>query len=122
MLPAGRYLSYVSTTDGVLSVAQSVAFVADAFVIKPSDATPGRGQTVTITVTTAERLSANPRVTVVQPGFAAWSVGTTKLSSTTYRATVKLKAGGAAGTVTFKSTGKDSAGAVQATRSAFPLH
>jgi flagellar hook assembly protein FlgD len=122
MLPAGRYLSYVSTTDGVLSVAQSVGFVADAFVIKPSDTTPGRGQTVTITVTTAEPLSANPRVTVVQPGFAAWSVGTTRLSSTTYRATVRLKAGGAAGPVTFKSTGKDSTGATQVTRSAFPLH
>ncbi len=31
MLPPGRYISYVSTTDGILTVAQSVAFEADAF-------------------------------------------------------------------------------------------
>ncbi|MDO8485458.1 MAG: FlgD immunoglobulin-like domain containing protein [Candidatus Limnocylindrales bacterium] len=121
MLPPGRYLSYVVARDGTLVAAQSIAFEADAFLIKPSDATPGRGQTITVTVTTAEPLSANPRVTVSQPGVTAWSVGTVKLSSTTYRATIKLKTGGT-GTVTFKATGKDVGGAAQSTRRAFPLH
>ncbi len=122
MLPPGRYLSYVVAGDGTLVVAQSVSFEADAFTIKPSDATPGRGQSITLTVTTAEPLTANPRVTISQPGVAAWSVGTVRLTSTTYRATIKLKVGGSTGTVAFKATGTDTAGAVQWTSRTYPLH
>lgn len=122
MLKPGKYLSYVTAVDGSLAVAQSVAVEVDAFLLKPSDATPGRGQTITVTVTTAEPLSAAPRVTVSQPGLTAWSVGTVKLSSTTYRATVTLKTGGGTGTVAFKATGKDTAGATQYTRRTYPLH
>lgn len=122
MLPAGRYLSYVTAGDGTVVVAQSVAVEADAFLVKPSDATPARGQTVTVTVTTAEPLVANPRITISQPGLTAWSVGTVKLSSTIYRATIRLKTGGRTGTVTFKASGTDAAGATQSTRRGFPLH
>lgn len=122
MLKPGKYLSYVTAVEGGMAVAQSVAVEADAFLLKPSDTTPGRGQTVTVTVTTAEPLSANPRVTVSQPGFAAWSVGTVKLSATTYRATVKLKSGGGTGTLAFKATGRDTGGATQYSRRTYPLH
>lgn len=122
MLPPGRYLSYVVASDGTLVAAQSVSFEADAFLVKPSDATPARGQTIKITVTSAEPLLANPRVTISQPGVAAWSVGTVKLSSTTYRATIKLKTGGGTGTVAFRATGKDAGGAAQATRRTFAIH
>ena len=122
MLPAGRYVSYVQASDGTLVAAEAVTFEADAFLVKPSDATPARGQSITVTVTTAEPLSANPRVTVSQPGVTAWSVATTKLSSTTYRATIKLRTGGQTGTVTFKATGTDVGGAAQGTRRGFALH
>ena len=122
MLPPGRYVSYVEATDGTLVAAQSVAFEADAFLVKPSDGTPGRGQRITVTLTTAEPLQANPRVTVSQPGLAAWSTPTVRLSSTTYRATIKLKAGGGTGTVKFKATGKDIGGVAQGTQRGFPLH
>jgi hypothetical protein len=121
MLRPGRYVSHVAASDGSVVAYQSVAFEADAFVVKPSDATPARGQTITVTVTTAELLKANPRVTVSQPGVAAWSVATTKLTSTTYRATIKLKAGHT-GTVTFKASGTDAHGAAQSSRRGFPLH
>ena len=46
MLPTGHYTSYVSATDGTLTATQSVAFDMEAFVMKPSDATPGRGQRI----------------------------------------------------------------------------
>lgn len=121
MLPPGRYLSHVVATDGTLVAAQSVAVEADAFLVKPSDATPARGQSITVTVTSAEPLGANPRVTISQPGLAAWSVATVRLSGTTWRATVKLKAG-STGLVTFKATGKDIAGSAQSTARGFPLH
>ena len=122
MLAPGRYVSHVAASDGTLVAYQSAAFEADAFLVKPSDATPARGQAISVTVTTAEPLSANPRVTISQPGIAAWSVATVKLSSTTYRAAIRLKTGGGTGTVTFKAAGKDARGAAQGTRRAFPLH
>ncbi len=122
MLPPGRYLSYVTASDGTVAVAQSVSFEADAFLIKPSDATPGRGQTITVNVTSAEPLSAGPRLSIYQPGATAWSATLSRVSDTSYRATIRLRTGGGAGTVSFKVTGVDVTGATQRTIRAFPLH
>ena len=122
MLPRGRYLSYVVATDGTLVAAQSVSFEADAFLIKPSDATPGRGQTITVTVTSAETLSASVRLSVYQPGVIAWSAALARVSGSTYRATIRLRTGGGSGTVSFKVTGTDVTGATQRTTRAYPLH
>ena len=120
MLPPGHYLSYVTASDGSVAVAQSVAFDADAFLVKPSDATPGRGQTITVTVTSAERLSASPRLSIYEPGVTAWGVTLKRVSGSTYRATIRLRTGGGAGTVSFKVTGVDVNGATQRTTRAFP--
>jgi len=122
MLPPGRYLSYVVASDGTFVAAQSIWFEADAFLIQPSDATPGRGQTITVTVTSAEPLSASPRLSVYQPGVTAWSAALTRVSGSTYRATIKLRTGGGSGTVSFKVTGVDVSGAAQRTTRAYPLH
>jgi hypothetical protein len=122
MLPPGRYLSYVTASDGSVTVAQSVSFEADAFLIKPGDATPGRGQTIMVTVTSAEPLSARPRLSIYEPGLAAWSATLSRVSGTTYRVTLRLRTGGGAGTVSFKVTGVDVAGATQRTTRAYPLH
>ena len=122
MLPPGRYLSYVTASDGSVVVAQSITFEADAFLIKPSDTTPGRGQTITVNVTSAEPLSASPRLSIYQPGLAAWSATLTRVSGTTYKATIRLRTGGGAGTVSFRVTGVDATGASQRTTRAFPLH
>ena len=122
MLPAGRYLSYVVATDGTLVAAQSVAVEADAFLIKPSDSTPGRGQTITLTVTSAEPLSARPRLSVYQPGVRASSPILTRVSASTYRATIRLRTDAGSGTVSFTVTGRDVAGATQGTTRTYPFH
>jgi flagellar hook assembly protein FlgD len=122
MLPPGRYLSYVTASDGSVVVAQSVAVEADAFLVKPSDATPGRGQTITIEVTSAEPLSTNPRLSVYEPGIAAWSATLKRVSANGYRVTLKMRTGGRVGTVTFRVTGVDATGATQRTTRAYPLH
>ena len=122
MLPPGRYTSFVSATDGTLTASQAVAFDADAFALKPSDTTPARGQSVTLSVTSAEPLSAKaPRAYIYEPGLAAWSVPLTKTGTYTYKATVVLKKGGSAGTLTIKVLGTDSKGQVQRTMRTFPL-
>jgi flagellar hook assembly protein FlgD len=120
-LAPGRYTSVVEATDGTILASESVSFVADAFDVKPSDTTPARGQRITVTLTTAGPLAANPRVSVYQPGRAAWSVPTVRLSSTSYRATVTLKTGHT-GTVTFKASGRDAGGTLQQTSRSYRLH
>ena len=121
MLPAGHYTSYVSASDGTLTASQAVSFEADAFLQRLTDTTPRRGQTVTIYVTSAEPLSATPRVYVYEPGLSSWSVALTKTGTYTYRATLAMKSGGASGTVKIKVLGKDSGGRTQRTIRSYAL-
>jgi flagellar hook assembly protein FlgD len=121
ILPPGRYTSVVEATDGAVVASESVAFVADAFLVKPSDTTPRRGQRITITLTSAAPLAANPRVSIYQPGVTAWGVSTVRLSSTTYQATIRLRSGHT-GTVTYKATGRDTAGVILRTSRSYRLH
>lgn len=122
MLSPGRYLSYVTASDGTVVVAQFVSFEADAFLIQPTDVTPARGQTITVNVTSAEPLSASPRLSIYQPGLAAWSATLSRVSGNSYRATIRLRTGGGTGAVSFKVTGVDATLATQRTTRAFPLH
>jgi flagellar hook assembly protein FlgD len=109
LVPRGTYYSVVSATDGTLSMTSRAWTVADGFRVTASDTTPNRGQSITITATTAEKLSRTPRVIVYQPGQKAWSVSLRKITTTTYRVTLRLKSGGA-GTVRFKVVGTDLGG------------
>ena len=121
MLPRGKYTSYVKATDGTLTIAQAVSFVMDAFVITPSDTTPGRGQSITVTAKSAETLAKAPTLWITQPGLTAWSVRMTKVGTNTYRATIRLKSS-RTGAVEFRVWGRDKNGGAQQTRTKFPLH
>ena len=122
MLPTGHYTSFVSATDGTLTATQSAAFDMDAFVMKPSDATPGRGQRISVTAVSSESLSTVPRVYIYQPGKAAWSVLMTKTATNTYKATFAIKTGGPSGTVQYKILAKDSKGLANRTIQSYRLH
>jgi flagellar hook assembly protein FlgD len=122
LLPRGRYTSFVSATDGTLVASQAVAFEADAFTITPSDTTPGRGQSITVTVVTAEPLAKAPTLWVYQPGVAAWSARTSKTGTYTYKVTIRMKTGGGSGPVSLKAWGQDTKGQAQATTRIFQLH
>ena len=122
MLPRGRYHSYVTATDGTLTATQSVWFDLEAFRFKLSDTTPGRGQSITVTVTSPETLSARPRMWIYQPGLARWTVLMTKTGTYTYKTTIRLKASGRAGTVALKVKGYDTKGGSQSTTVTYPIH
>ena len=122
MLPRGHYTSYVSATDGTLSAVQGAAFDMDAFVIKLNDSTPKRGQSITITATTAELLSKSPSLSIYQPRLARWSVRMSKVSGHTYRITIRLKSSGGTGKVTFRVKGIDTKGGSQSTYVSYALH
>jgi flagellar hook assembly protein FlgD len=122
MLPRGRYTAVITATDGTVTATGSLAFTLDAFIIKPSDATPARGQTIKVSVTSAEKLVRPPTLHVKQPGFADWYVRMTRTGTYTYKVTIRMKSSGGAGPVSFRVRGVDISGGVNSTTTVFPLH
>jgi flagellar hook assembly protein FlgD len=121
MLPPGIYSSVVTASDGSVTASQARAFEMNAFSIRPSTTSPRRGTRLTVTATTAERLSTATRLYVYQPGLAVWSVPMTKLDATRSKATITLKSGGRAGIVRFKVAAKDYDRRAQYTNRSFTL-
>jgi flagellar hook assembly protein FlgD len=121
MLPRGIFTSYVTASDGTVTISQSRAFEMNAFSIKPSTTTARRGSRITITARSAESLSTAARLYIYQPGKAVWSVAMSRVDPRTSRATITLKTGGSAGTVTFKVWARDADGRAQFTKRAMPL-
>ena len=95
--------------------------VADAFRITASDATPARGQKLTVTATTAEGLDTTPGLRVYQPGIGSWSVAMKRIDSRTWRITVTLK-GSATGPLRLRVSALDAGGAGQSSNLLLPLH
>ena len=122
MLPRGKYTASITATDGTLTATGSLAFTLDAFIIKPSDATPARGQSIRVSVTSAEKLVRPPALHIKQPGYADWYVRMTRTGTYTYKATIRMKSGRAAGPVSLRVRGVDIAGGVNSTTTVFPLH
>jgi flagellar hook assembly protein FlgD len=116
MLPGGGYTTVVTATDGAATITQSAAFKMNAFAIRLSTTTPRRGGRITVTATSAERLSTGMRLYVYQPGLAVWSVPMTRIDARHATVRVTLKTGGRAGSVIFKVWARDYDGRAQATR------
>ncbi len=122
-LPTGAYRSVVTLAgDGAPTIAGSVPFTMQAFVITMSDTTPARGQTITVYATSAESLSTTPRVHVYQPGLSRWSVAMTKVSTGKYRAKVTLKSAGGKGQLRLRVHAEDSGGRGQSTSRYVTIH
>jgi flagellar hook assembly protein FlgD len=120
-VPRGTYRSVVTATDGASTAAQQATVVADAFRITVSDTTPGRGQRIRVTATSAEALGALPRLRVDQPGVAAWSVTMKKVSAKVYRVTITLKRG-SVGTLRLRVAAPDQGGSRQSSTRSLPIH
>jgi hypothetical protein len=117
----GVYRSPVLATNGTVVSVQQATIVADAFWITPSDTTPSRGQSITVTAVSAEPLSSTPNLGVYDTGAASWVVPMTSIGSNTWKATVTMPTGVAPGTVRFKVQASDSGANVQFSNARFPL-
>jgi flagellar hook assembly protein FlgD len=121
MVPRGTYRTVVSATDGTYAATQKATVVADAFRIAVSDTTPGRGQRVTVTATSAEPLDRAPRLRIYQPGIAARSVTMRKIGTRVYRITVTLRSSHT-GTLKLRVSAPDDGGRAQSSYRSLPLH
>jgi hypothetical protein len=120
-LPGGAYVSSVRATDGTLAITQTVSVQMAPFAIKSSDATPARGQTVTIYATSGESLSKMPRLSVFQPGIGSWSVAMSHTTGRVYKATIRFKSS-STGQVKLRVGGYDLDGNYQKSYLYLPLH
>ncbi len=120
-VPRGTYRSVVTATDGTLSATQRVEVVAAAFKVVVSDTTPGRGQRLTVTATSAEPLDGSPKLRIYQPGISGWTVTMTKIGTRVYRARVTLKKS-STGTLRIRVKAPDRNGVKQATYRYLILH
>jgi flagellar hook assembly protein FlgD len=109
--PRGTYRLLVRASNGEQAATGVATVIADAYRTVTSTTSPARGSVFTITAVTAERLSTTPRVTVRQPGLAAWSVTMKKVGPTTWKASIRPKAGGKAGSMSLTIQAKDAKGA-----------
>jgi flagellar hook assembly protein FlgD len=119
-VPVGTYRQHLNATNGVQGTTMASSVLADAFRIAVSDTTPARRQKITITVTSAENLSANPRISIYQPGITVYHVSTYKVSTRVYRVTITLKSS-STGTLKIRAKGIDPAGKVQYSYLKLPL-
>ena len=98
--PRGSYRFVVRATNGAQSAAVSATVLADAFRVTTSTAIPGPRLALHRHGGHAPKACPpTPIITIRQPGLSAWKVTMTKVSSTTWKATIRPKTGGSAGTL-----------------------
>jgi flagellar hook assembly protein FlgD len=116
----GLYRTTVTSTTGAGVVTYRGSFWVGAFRMTPSKATFTRGMKVTVTIRSAEPLLRNPSLTVTQPGVAPYVLSTTRVTSTTYRATFTVRSG-STGSARLKAYGIDVNGQSQASYLTVPV-
>jgi flagellar hook assembly protein FlgD len=119
--PSGTYYSRVTATDGTTTVTQSAGVYVTAFRLILSDTTPKRGQLVSAIIVSTEPLRAPPKLTIMQPGRASWTVATIKTSTYGYKATFRFSSAGGAGTVKVRVSGYDTGRGYNSAGFSYPI-
>jgi hypothetical protein len=109
MVPTGWYYARLITESSISKTVQTRLVLLNAYTITPSTTTPAGGTTLTVTLRTAERLAAAPRVAFTQNGRAAVTKTATSLGGNTYRVTFAVVAG-ATGPAKIAVSGRDAGG------------
>lgn len=107
--PQGLYRIVVVATVGGRAETHTTSVRAAAFELKPSATIVRRSKKMTLTVITSEPLKGRPTLRVRQPGLVVYAVKLTRIGTSTYRATWKLRSAGRAGKLSLTVTGTDTA-------------
>ncbi|MEX2010976.1 MAG: glycosyl hydrolase family 18 protein [Chloroflexota bacterium] len=112
-VPRGWYRAVLTATSWVGTTTLTRLILVDAFSVTAAPVSPAGGQTLTLTLRSAEPLRAAPRVTFRQAGLAAVTRAATSQGGGRYvvRFTV---AAGAPGVATIAITARDAAGRTNA--------
>jgi PKD repeat protein len=107
--PRGVYRAVLTARSYLGTTTLTRYITVDAFGVGVSPASPTAGQTLTLTMRSAEPLRRAPSVTFRQNGLTAATRTATFVSGTTYRVSFPV-AGGSAGPATVTISGRDAAG------------
>jgi hypothetical protein len=108
-VPRGWYRAVLTATSWVGTTTLTKVVLVDAFSVSASPASPAGGQTLTLTLRSAEPLRAAPRVTFRQAGKAAVTRTATSLGGGRYVVRFAVVTG-ATGPATIGITARDAAG------------
>jgi flagellar hook assembly protein FlgD len=117
----GTYRLVVTATNGTQAATQATWVQADAFAVTASVTTAVRRHAFTVTARAAETLSRAPVVVVRQPGLAAWTVTMTRVTASTWTASVTPRAAGSTGTLALTVRARDVDGGANTTVLRVPL-
>ncbi|MFN8519822.1 MAG: FlgD immunoglobulin-like domain containing protein [Chloroflexota bacterium] len=109
-VPSGSYEVAIIATTGVGTMRVERSVFVGPYRIGVSDGTPARGQRLRITVDATERQRGAPTLVITQAGGSERHVRTRKDAHGDYVATVRLRAGGDAGTLRIEAVGRDDRG------------
>jgi len=118
----GWYKATITSTTKVGKVTRSVPIFVGAFRIDVSDGTPARGDRLTVTLTSSEKLKSPPTIVVTQPGVKPRTVDTTAGHGGVYTATFKLSSKGDPGTLGLAVSGTDINGGAQSSSRSIHIH
>lgn len=113
--PRGRYTAVLTATSSLGTTVLRRAVIADAFAVTPSATKLAAGQTLVLSIRSAEPLGGTPRVTLTQAGRSAAAATVTRLADGTWRATVRVAAG-ALGPAVVTVTARDARGGRNTTK------
>jgi flagellar hook assembly protein FlgD len=121
IVPRGVYTLHLTATTalGTTTAAQSVRL--DAFRVSPSASVVRAGQTLILTLTTAEPLVGAPSITFSQPGRVAVHRTATSLGGGRYRVAFVIGSG-PSGTASFLIAGRDTGGGLNTTGGTVAVH
>jgi flagellar hook assembly protein FlgD len=119
-MPVGQYFSAIAATTAAGTVLMRSAIWLTPFRLVPSAGIVTAGQTLGLSITAAEPLSAAPRLLVLQPGVAPYVVTARATAALGYRVVFRLHAG-PAGDVRLVVLGTDRAGHSLSATTSVPL-
>jgi spore germination protein YaaH len=111
-VPRGWYRAVLTATSWVGTTTLTKLVLVDAFTVVATPASPAGGQTLTLSLRSAEPLGAAPRVTFTQAGTGAVTKTATSLGGGRY--VVKFSVVAAAGPATIAISARDAAGRTNA--------
>jgi flagellar hook assembly protein FlgD len=114
IVPPGRYAVRVDATSSLGTSTLMRTVIVDAFAVTLSATTLTAGQTLTVTLLTAEPLRASPAVSFTQTGKATVARTATSLGGGRYRVSFTVASGGS-GPGLIRVAGRDTSGGINRT-------
>lgn len=109
----GTYRARVSATTAQGTYAHVTSVKVMPFLMTASTWTLKRGQTAKLRITAAEAVAGKPVISVKQPGLEAFRLRVTKVSSTSFTASLKARSGGSTGRIRIFISSIDESGGSQ---------